>query len=410
MGSAPSPDAGDSAVSDGASRDEPDEGPQGSESLERTAVVDTPPGLCNSTRAGMLGAGCSVDAESDRLQGLRSNRTIAVCILGLQRSFGLIAGNTAQFLEQLKLMGTVHIFGVQPVNDKWPQVLGLLKKTALLENATIEPQMLVNLTPPARFTPQRSGRSFMIELWDCAHCFDMLNASEARFGRQYDVVARLRLDLYWELLPPMPSVVRSQHVHVPAMSGCQGLNDKFALGGRVGMELYLTRVHRLPFGPRDAKHGSFQSEKYLSMALRGASVVRHGDWMFCKVGDATNMSRYFPSNMWLECSLRILFRMRCERFNCGWCGQGCRCWNSTCTSSIRETVVSGRRLCHSFNSTAAKPNSTSTRKVPGSRVRAAQLLLSHDAPRPAHNCARLSGVRRDVCEATGPTTRVTAAA
>jgi len=341
----------------------------------------------------MLGTGNDRNAH-----GLtdRSDQRIAVCLLGLERTFDLIGDNIALLLERLKLMGEVHLFGVKPVTETWAYVRRVLTQTGLLENVTIEPQVFVNLTAPPKFIPQASGRGFMIELWDCAHCGSMINASEARFGWQYEVIVRLRLDLFWDVLPPMPRAFGHNDVHVPYMSACKGANDKFAIGGRTGMERYLTRVHLLRYMP---PHRSFTSERFLRAAIDHTRVQRHWNWMFCKMGRANNLKQwpYVSSNAWLECSVRIVLRMRCERFVCGWCGQGCRCWNKNCSYSA---VVAGKQVCHTFSKYPANGNRTPT--LPGFRVPTGmQLLLSPNVSQMAHNCAGLTGAGLKICLATG---------
>ena len=263
----------------------------------------------------------------------------------------------ALFLRRLKSMGSVHIFGVRPEQDSWVQVYRMLRQTALISKTTVEKQVFTNLTVPPGYYPQRSGRGFMIELWDCAHCADMIKAKEASIGWQFELVVRLRLDLFWEYLPPMPRTFEAGQVHLPSMSKCRGYNDKFAIGDRIGMERYLMRVHKLPY----TIGGKFASEEYLKRSLAGLRVKAHYDWMFCKMGRATNLStwRQTSSNMWLECSARIVQGLRCERMVCGWCGQGCRCWNSTCTSvpyDSQRNVLGRVRLCHEWMSSSLNGN------------------------------------------------------
>ncbi|KAL1512175.1 hypothetical protein AB1Y20_005441 [Prymnesium parvum] len=267
----------------------------------------------------------------------RAPLRIALCLLGLERTLDLMQHNTAALLRLMASRGEVHVFGVQPVQESWTHVYLLLSLAGLRAQATIERQRLVNLTAPPKFYPQLAARAFMIELRDCAHCAEMIRAREGREGWQYGVVVRARLDLFWEVLPSWPPLAPKQ-VHVPSMSKCHGVNDKFALGDRLGMEQYLSRVHRLSYDPRTP---SFSSEQFLKRALKGVRVQSHYDWMFCKMGRATNLSTWSltSANMWLECSLRIVKGVRCERMTCGWCGQGCRCWNSMSVAPRAAAVI-----------------------------------------------------------------------
>lgn len=300
----------------------------------------------------------------------RTDLRIAVCLLGLERTFDVVVNNMALLFARWMRMGTVHVFGVQPVQDSWSHVRRFLQLSGLHLNASIETQTIANFTAPPKYFPQSSGRSFMIELWDCAHCAAMIKSRESRQGWLYDVVARVRLDLFWETFPSMPREFTKLQVHVPAMSSCNGVNDKFAIGDRLGMERYLMRVHRLPY---DRQRSSFNSEQMLKSALRGVHIRSHYNWLFCKMGRAGNLSSWSQTsgNMWSECSLRIWHRLRCQRMVCGWCGQGCRCWNSSCSNT--DNIVLHKRLCHDWVRTN-RTNRNGELVIPGWPV-SGQLLL-----------------------------------
>ena len=290
---------------------------------------------------------------------------VAVCILGLERSFHLISRNIEGLLLSLRTIGPVHVFGVRPVNDEWRNIFGLLQQKQLVANATFEQQGEHNLTSPTLFRPIRSSRSFMIELWDCAHCYTMIQANEAKENRTFQVVARVRPDLFWESFPIWPTSFVPQKVHLPRMSYCHGVNDKFAIGGRLAMATYLSRVYHLPF----QGGGAFESEVYLDRVLSGMQVSQHYDWMFCKMGHADNLTKWKHEShsAWAECSTRIFERIRCERMVCGWCGQGCRCWNHTCSE---HRIIGGKELCHEI----ANSKHANASIPPGFKVKS-QLLL-----------------------------------
>ena len=77
-----------------------------------------------------------------------------------------------------------------------------------------------------------------------AACEALLRRHEARARRRFGVVARLRLDIVWEvpitLLPSSAAqLMQSERtVELPKMNGQSGFNDKFAVGGRQGMAAY----------------------------------------------------------------------------------------------------------------------------------------------------------------------------
>eukprot|EP00966_Prymnesium_polylepis_P243180 5623650-Prymnesium_polylepis.5 len=195
-----------------------------------------------------------------------SGLNIAVCLLGLERATDLIADNMAIVLSHLNRRGTLHAFGVQPVSETWSNVYRVLSRARLLDNTTVEPQVWhTNMTAPSWFSPRKSGRGFIIELWDNNHCHDMISAAEHRLGWQYHAIVRMRLDTYWEFVPAVPPTFEPNTVHVPYMSRCNGINDKFAMGDRAGMRTYLTRAQRLwTIVPNRA----FSSEQYLQNQLR----------------------------------------------------------------------------------------------------------------------------------------------
>ena len=277
----------------------------------------------------------------------RHNATrVAVCLLGQERSFRLISSNIEVMLRSLRRIGPVHVFGVVTPNDgtnvvPWHNIKQMLQKRPPIGKATFEPQTTHNLTGPSRFTGG-SASGFMIELWDCAHCHAMIKAHEAKAGWMFQVVARMRPDLFWEMIPTWPEDIEPNQVHVPGMSRCHGVNDKFAIGGRVAMAKYLDRVYEVPF-ERTPK--PIASERFLLRVLNNFPPRIHADWMFCKMGYAANRTIWLKESgsAWLECSLRILEGLRCEYMVCGWCGQGCRCWNNTCSD---ERIMSNKRLCH----------------------------------------------------------------
>ena len=195
---------------------------------------------------------------------------IAICVTGFEHAFGEIEANVQAAIETLATNHRrLHVFGVVPRNASWAQVERMLARKGWRDDATIEAQQpRGSLTAPFNFWPQRKGRSFMLELHDCAQCERMMADREQAGGFTFDVVVRLRLDTYFEVpLSGVPAAIADDELHVPFMSRCGGVNDKFAVGGRGAMRAYLTRLRRLgvadhvaeelPFG--GPSHGGAQA-------------------------------------------------------------------------------------------------------------------------------------------------------
>lgn len=178
----------------------------------------------------------------------------AVCVTGLQRSFPEISGNIRRSLEELydaraQLATTVAFFGVRPANDSWHEVREALPP---LTNETL--QRPCGAKSPAWFSvyarshSARVGfqRAFVMSLCDMAICLRELvevHEAHAMGGRRFLTLARLRLDLAWEVPLRMPNGGLLPHaVYVPRMNAKAGINDKWALGHRLPMGVYLARV------------------------------------------------------------------------------------------------------------------------------------------------------------------------
>ena len=287
----------------------------------------------------------------------RRRLRVAICLTGRERQLALIRSNVGSVLRSIFDFGSegAHVFAVQPVDDHWANVKQLLFERHLNSSTTIERQRSQNLTAPAAFRPKSAGRGFVVEIGDCAHCQDMIDAYEAQHGVVFDVVARMRTDLSWEILPAMPParLLAAGHVHFPWMSHCKGWNDKFAVGARDVMRRYLRRKDHINYNVRSA----YYSEQFLRHVLpKNVQVHQHKSWMFCKTGrispnrsaKANTMDWWkYSRNAWPECSLRHMGRIACERLVCDWCGRGCACYNDTCIHGHVIRVVSRTKVCHS---------------------------------------------------------------
>ena len=267
---------------------------------------------------------------------MASTPRIAICITGFEHAFSEIEANVQYSIETLAAKRRPHVFGVVPSNRTWPLVERMLTRMGWMDDATISQQQPGNLTAPSNFWPSEKRRSFMLELWDCDQCHQMITESERAGGYRFDLISRFRLDLYWEL-PfhdiPDEAMPRGE-IHVPYMSRCGGINDKFAVGERHAMLTYLTRVRRL-FTPVVLGRKAFRSEGFLREAMlnhgqRSLRVrwVQHSKWAFCKVQTKRNCGW---ACTWRDCATRIRNRLRCEYLRCDYCGKGCQCWNKTCS-------------------------------------------------------------------------------
>mmetsp|Transcript_27723 Transcript_27723/g.62737 ORF Transcript_27723/g.62737 Transcript_27723/m.62737 type:complete len:385 (+) Transcript_27723:542-1696(+) len=205
--------------------------------------------------------------------------------------------------------------------------------------------------------------------------------------QQFDFVSRLRLDMSWEHLLPVPSnllslLTRDYTIWVPQMNRNSGVNDKFAVGTRKAMGIYLNRVHLIdklrmkelprrsavdmrktpakwicganperncsksepccwasPLSPQKqylpnctgkvrstCGQLSLNSERFLELALWLAgniTVVHRQDWLFCKYGET--------GHSWTTCTKRMRAQQPCQSMVCvAWSAGGCSCQNKTC--------------------------------------------------------------------------------
>lgn len=192
----------------------------------------------------------------------------AVCVTGLERTFDAsVARNIrASVLAPLNTSGTeLRIFGVQPINSSWLLVRHHLPPDEIALQrpcrARGAPLPWYTCAKGAKIDAERCRANFVQELCDLSACEALLRRHEARTRRQFDVVARLRLDMVWEVpiaLPHRSSQLASATVELPKMNGQSGFNDKFAVGGRQGMAAYLSRVELLDVAGKmwlPARHG-----------------------------------------------------------------------------------------------------------------------------------------------------------
>lgn len=274
----------------------------------------------------------------------------AACVTGLERSYAEISSNIKATLGILQ--GAV-LFGVNP-SRSWNSVD--------IAFDMVRNQSLCAMERTRRFYPAGAWQGLQLELCDLSVCEEMLAAYEAARNTAFHTVMRLRLDLFWETIPVLPPMIQPDDVFVPSMSHCNGVCDKFALGGRSGMRSYFVRKRWLS-GVSSAL--SVNSEMLLR-AIRKQTQIRfhrRNDWIFCKFG-----SRIASFRPWSECTRRIRARVRCEKLFCDWCGRGCRCVTAQCSASSQR-----QRICFQPNASTGKSTYSHRRDyvVPG----AAQAFL-----------------------------------
>ena len=172
----------------------------------------------------------------------------AACLTGLERSYPEIAGNVHVSLSSL-FGGLQHValFGVRPAQDPWNAV----HKNMHLKREVVQTPCGVELprwyTANGKFVP-RVANNFVQSLCDLAACDDLLTEQEALLGQLYVQVARVRLDIAWELPLTTDGLLPLRHdaVYVPRMNAKGGICDKFAFGLRAPMRAYLRRVYAIP--------------------------------------------------------------------------------------------------------------------------------------------------------------------
>lgn len=203
----------------------------------------------------------------------------AVCLTGMERSFAEVGANVREGL--LHLLGDVHtvqhtvFFGVRPPSDSWSSVRKLLPLSderlevqtkcwsGAAQNATI-----AWMHCDFRLRGGDCRLSFLQAMCDLDRCEAMMAAYEAAHARTFELIVRLRADLFWEAAPRRPASLGADTVYAPAMDTQDGVNDHLAFGARAPMRKYLTRARHLerPGIARAIK--GVGSEGFLGASLR----------------------------------------------------------------------------------------------------------------------------------------------
>ena len=296
----------------------------------------------------------------------------AVCLTGMERSFAEVGANIREGLYHL--LGAANaphavFVGVRPPHDTWPSVRALLP----LDEAHIDVQrrcwggLAQNLTIrwmhcDMRLRAGDCRLSFLQALCDLERCESLIADAERARGRQFDLVVRIRADLFWEnriTLPTSPSPLKSASavstpsvadgaastaapmiaglaantVYVPAMDSQDGVNDHLAFGARDVMRTYLTRMRHISRAGIVSSIKGLGSEGFLGASLLWdrVRVQRLQGWAYCP-HTPRNLLRKSASE---GCIGRVRCRVACTSLYCpnhGIHAGECECLNVTCAA------------------------------------------------------------------------------
>ena len=217
----------------------------------------------------------------------------AVCLTGLERSFVEVGLNVREGLFTMLRGAVVSVFGVQPANDAWKEIPALIPLHAVAMQQPCWTPSVQNETIRWMHCDMRLRKgdcrlSFLQALCDLQACERLISEHEQRMHRRFDVVVRLRADLFWENAVPLP-LLEPNVVYVPAMDTPggevrgpgRGVNDHLAVGTRDAMAKYLTRARHASRPGVSSELRGGGSEQYLALSLRwdGVRVVRMQEWM-----------------------------------------------------------------------------------------------------------------------------------
>jgi hypothetical protein len=182
----------------------------------------------------------------------------------------------------------------------------------------------------------------------------LLREREAEVGRHFEVVLRLRADLFWETRIALPSPVPPRTLFVPWLEPNSGYNDHVAFGDRQTMQTYLTRGELLgdeavwgdnrplPYvyggglplrGPATRSgRPRVTSEQFLRAVLHraGVRVVPLKLWAYCLFSRKSLLDQRGVYG----CIARTRTRTRCSSLVCAHSNQKywCNCWNASCAA------------------------------------------------------------------------------
>ena len=303
----------------------------------------------------------------------------AVCLTGLQRSFPEIGNNIAEAVRDLLAPRHIHYFGIKPVNDSWAAIEYVLPMTAVAPQQVCRRPLSPSLT--SFYSCHSHGRggnlggcanSMVQELCDLQHCDSLLRGWESARHVSFDVVLRLRADMFWEHKLQLPERMPRATLIVPWQEQNGGWNDHVAVGDRSAMSAYLNRARYLAsetilsalfpaasanktssrcvfYTPSRHSHAGrltrprVTSEHFLAAVMHHEriKVVQWAHWAYC----------IFTKRALLDqrglygCIARMRARTPCTALVCGqdmkyWCN----CWNVTCDAVYKTRPSAPQRL------------------------------------------------------------------
>ena len=273
--------------------------------------------------------------------------TAAVCLTGLERSFAEIGLNVREGLfTLLNSSRTVSFFGVRPINDEWKEIPALLPLHGIAVqqpcwSAAAQNNTIAWMHCDMRLRKGDCRLAFLQALCDMEACERLISENERSLGRRFDLVVRLRADLFWEARVSMPPQLAPNTIYVPAMDTPggdigfpgTGINDHLAYGERGAMAKYLTRMRHIS---REGIRKSLDkggSEQYLAHSLRwdDIRVKRLQEWMYCPHTPRNLLRRAQHAG----CISRVRCRTSCHSLFCPHAAakaDQCECLDTSCAT------------------------------------------------------------------------------
>ena len=269
----------------------------------------------------------------------------AVCLTGLERSFVEVGLNVREGLFTMLRGAVVSVFGVQPAKDAWKEIPTLIPLHGVAMQQPCWTPSVQNETIRWMHCDMRLRKgdcrlSFLQALCDLQACERLISEHEQRMHRRFDVVVRLRADLFWENAVPLP-LLEPNVVYVPAMDTPggevrgpgRGVNDHLAVGTRDAMAKYLTRARHVSRPGISSELRGSGSEQYLASSLRwdGVRAVRMQEWMYCP-HTPRNLLRGAATT---GCIARVRCRTGCRSLFCPHAAakaDQCECFDEDCST------------------------------------------------------------------------------
>ena len=264
----------------------------------------------------------------------------AVCVTGESRSFAEIGHNVREGVLLLLGSPTIGFFGVRPDHDRWELLQAMLPFTAVAIQRPCWSATQLNWTRSWLHCDMRTRRhdcheSFLQQLCDMQQCSAMITAFEMEQAGRFNMVVRLRPDIYWEARVVAPASPGTYSVYMPMSdNGAGGVNDHLAFGLRAPMLRYLGRIryaHSSIAEIEDLRGRSGEYHLRLSLERDGVKPTRLSSWATCL---HTRRALQLRSG-YRGCVGRVRCRTPCVSLLCKETGVQsgeCGCFNETCAT------------------------------------------------------------------------------